>query len=156
MADNNILYHTASVPKEEISNNMRNMPNILKDVDILQSMRPSEYILDRNRVYNEKVCRPQFGILGGTAVSHTNSNIVDVENELYGLTRSLSKCSSFKYMPPTEENIDKYVQKNYNRPNKNPVLNLNKKHLETCDFFDYNEIEKEPPMIFDVKPLFNM
>ena len=79
-------------------------------------------------------------------MSQVQSNLVDLENDLYGLTRTASRCPEYKYIPQ-EGNIQKPI--NYIKPVKNPELNLKKKHLKACNFFNYQEIPKEPPLVLD-------
>ena len=48
---------------------------------------------------NCQKCRHEFGLLGGTAVSHIKGNLVDLENDLRGQTRLLSHCPDKNYKP---------------------------------------------------------
>ena len=120
--------------------------NLFNDLDTIQSTEISDYMLDPSRYYNENQCRVEFGLVGGNNVSQVQSNLVDLENDLYGLTRTASKCPEYKYIPQ-EGNIQKPI--NYIKPVKNPELNLKKKHLKACNFFNYQEIPKEPPLVLD-------
>ena len=76
------------------------MNNILQDLDTQQSMKSAELILDNVKFEHENKCRVEFGLVGGTNVSHTKNNLVDLENDLIGLTRTSNKCSEFQYVPP--------------------------------------------------------
>ena len=122
------------------------MNNILQDLDTKQSMKSAELILDNVKYEHENKCRVEFGLVGGTNVSHTKNNLVDLENDLIGLTRTSNKCSEFQYVPP-EGTILKPI--NYIKPVKNPELNLEKEHLKNCNFFNYQEIPKEPVLGYD-------
>ena len=122
------------------------MNSIFEDLDTKQSMKPSELILDNIKYEHEDKCRVEFGILGGTNVSHTKNNLVDLENDLIGLTRTSNKCSEFQYVP-AEGTILKPI--NYIKPTVNPELNLQKEHLKSCNFFDYQEVPKEPILGYD-------
>ena len=44
-----------------------------------------------------------FGLVGGTNVSHIKGNLVDLENDLRGQTRSNTKCPARKYAPPKDQ-----------------------------------------------------
>ena len=57
------------------------------------------YILDPIKYESCSKCRVEFGVVGGTNVSHNKGNLVDIENELFNITRKLSKCPSKKYAP---------------------------------------------------------
>ena len=122
------------------------MEEIIKDLDVKQSMRSSELIMDNIKFEHEKKCRVEFGLVGGTNVSHVKSDLVDLENDLMGLTRTSNKCPEFQFIPP-EGTILKSTD--YIKCTENPVLNLEKTHLKTCNFFDYQEIPKEPVLGYD-------
>jgi hypothetical protein len=122
------------------------MNEVLQDLDTKQSMKSANLILDNVKFENVNKCRVEFGILGGTNVSHTKNNLVDLENDLIGLTRTSNKCNKFQYVPP-EGNTLKPI--NYIKCTQNPTLNLEKEHLKSCNFFDYQEIIKEPVLGYD-------
>lgn len=122
------------------------MNEVFEDLDTKQSMKSSQLILDNVKYEHEDKCRVEFGILGGTNVSHTKNNLVDLENDLIGLTRTSNKCSEFQYVP-AEGTILKPI--NYIKPTVNPELNLQKEHLKSCNFFDYQEVPKEPVLGYD-------
>jgi hypothetical protein len=44
-------------------------------------------------------CRNALGLVGGSEVSNISGNIVDLESELFGITRSQTKCSARQYQP---------------------------------------------------------
>ncbi len=44
-------------------------------------------------------CRNALGLVGGSEVSNISGNMVDMESELLGITRSQSKCISRQYKP---------------------------------------------------------
>ena len=69
----------------------------IMDGDTIRSIRLNNYFLDENKFENNNKCRVEFGILGGSTVSHTKSNIVDIENDLLGITRTSSKCPNNLY-----------------------------------------------------------
>tara|TARA_Y100001970_G_scaffold294047_1_gene446233 strand:- start:3792 stop:4199 length:408 start_codon:yes stop_codon:yes gene_type:complete len=116
------------------------------DSDTIRSIRLNNYILDENRYENKNKCRVEFGILGGSAVSHTKSNIVDIENDLLGITRASSKCADNLYKAP--EN-NKVVPVDNFKTDSKPTLNLEKQHLKPCNFFNYQLIPNEPALVFD-------
>lgn len=59
------------------------------------SIRPLQYHLYLGAYENCKKCRPS----NNQFVKPTDLAIVDLESELRGITRPLSKCSQFKYTP---------------------------------------------------------
>jgi hypothetical protein len=120
--------------------------NLFNDLDIIQSTQINDYLMDNSKYHNNNQCRVEFGLVGGTNVSQIQGNLVDLENDLYGLTRTASRCPKYHYIPQ-EGNIQKPI--NYIKPVINPELNLKKKHLKSCNFFNYQEIPKEPPLVLD-------
>lgn len=115
--------------------------------DVVQSIRINNYILDNNKFQNKNKCRVEFGIMGGSAVSHTSSNMIDIENELKGLSRVNSKCKDFNYMPPNNN-----LLKTKNNIKNVPDLNLKMKHLKNCNFFEEEPklpMFSEPPLKFN-------
>jgi hypothetical protein len=59
------------------------------------------YIIDPTKYYNNNPCFIDKGIISGNAVSLYRDNIVDLESDLTGRTRALSKCPSAKFLPGT-------------------------------------------------------
>lgn len=118
----------------------------IMDSDTIKSIRLNNYMLDENRYENKNKCRVEFGILGGSAVSHTKSNIVDIENDLLGITRASSKCADNLYKAPENNKI---IPVNNFKTDSKPTLNLEKQHLKPCNFFNYQLIPNEPALVFD-------
>ena len=116
------------------------------DSDTIRSIRLNNYMLDENKFENKNKCRIEFGLLGGSAVSHTKSNIVDIENDLLGITRASSKCANNLYKAPENNKITPVD--NFKTDSK-PTLNLEKQHLKPCNFFNYQLIPNEPALVFD-------
>ena len=67
--------------------------------DLSQSTSSINYNLDPNKFYNCNDCRVEFGLLGGNNVSITQSNMVDLESDLFNITRQNSTCPERKYLP---------------------------------------------------------
>jgi len=90
-----------------------------------QSTASLSYTLDANKFYNQNDCRNTLGLLGGNNVSLPLSNMVDVESDLFNITRQQSKCPERKYTPKA-------------KPNGNNPCGVNKlKHLQQCDMIHY-------------------
>ena len=64
-----------------------------------QSVGPLSYVLNPIKYENYGKCRMELGLVGGTAVSQIKGNLVDLENDLRGTTRSASLCPSKHYVP---------------------------------------------------------
>ena len=62
-----------------------------------ESTNPLNYMLNPIRYENCNKCRMELGVVGGTAVSHIQGNLVDLETDLMGITRKASLCPSQKF-----------------------------------------------------------
>ena len=71
--------------------------------ELSQSTSPINYSLDPNKFYNCNDCRNNLGLLGGNNVSITRDNMVDLESDLFGITRQNSLCPERKYLPHCEQ-----------------------------------------------------
>lgn len=106
-----------------------------------QSVSPMEYILDPIRYEHGAKCRMELGIVGGTAVSHINGNLVDLENDLRNANRPNTHCPSFKYLPPKGNVLQ---GKEYIKPVQHPTIDLSMKHLQPCQIISYGEVPLPP------------
>ena len=112
--------------------------------EIDQSVSPLAFQLDTSKYVHEHECRPEFGILGGTAVSRPKGNMVDLENDLSGRNRPNTHCPEYKYMPNHDR---KYVQgKEYIKPVCHPKVDTRMEHLQACNFNSYPPLPSEPAL----------
>lgn len=109
--------------------------------NLQQSAAPIQYILDPIKYESCNKCRPELGILGGTAVSHIKGNLVDLENDLRNQNRPSTKCPSFKWLPN-----EKLQGKEYIKPVQHPELDTTKLHLKSCQFQNYPQVPLPPKM----------
>lgn len=100
--------------------------------DLTQSVGPLEYVLNPGKYENCQKCRHEFGLLGGTAVSHIKGNLIDLENDLRGATRSASKCPDKKHKPG-----QRVLHLEGNACNKKRTVDLTKLHLPSCQMIRY-------------------
>jgi hypothetical protein len=105
-----------------------------------QSVNPLNYMLDPVKYEHCNKCRVEFGILGGTAVSHINGNLVDLENDLRNQNRPNTRCPSYKYLPSEHQG------KEYIKPVEHPNIDTSMKHLQSCQMFNYNPLPQQPPI----------
>jgi hypothetical protein len=83
-------------------------------------------------------CRNALGLVGGSEVSNITGNVVDLESDLLGITRSQTKCAAQKYTPacplggadcpdtpPSFSFRDRLT-------GKDRVVNTTPRHLPTC------------------------
>ncbi len=65
-----------------------------------QSVSELEFLLDPRKFEHCRRARMQSGIVGGTAVSHIlGADLVDVESELFGVSRVATRCPALLYDP---------------------------------------------------------
>lgn len=97
------------------------------------------YILSPFRYEHSDKCRHQLGLVGGTAVSHVKGNLVDLESELRGQTRYLSKCGDNQYKPlePGQTIIHN---------DKTDPIDTTALHLPACQMISYKAVPLPPPM----------
>lgn len=112
------------------------------NTDLQQSVAPLTYILDPIRYENCQKCRPELGVVGGTAVSHINGNLVDLENDLRGQNRPATRCPSYKYVPPQGNTLQ---GKEYIKPVQHPTIDTSLSHLRPCQMQQYPAVPANPP-----------
>jgi hypothetical protein len=112
--------------------------------DLNQSVSSLDYLLDPIKYNNASKCRIQFGIVGGTDVSQVKGNLVDLENDLYGLSRSASKCPSKKFLPKCPEDDIEYFIRDCDGKT---IIDTELVHLPECQMVDYKPIPLPPPMV---------
>lgn len=98
------------------------------------------YILSPINFENANKCRHQLGLIGGTAVSHIKGNNVDLESELRGQTRYISKCGNNMYVP-TDDGI---IKNDKTEPIDTKLL-----HLPSCQTIMYKSVPLPPKMLFN-------
>ena len=121
MSSNRLMYDTCAY-KERID----------------ESVSPLAYVTNPIKYENCNKCRMELGIVGGSNVSNIRGNLVDLENDLRGQTRSLSQCPSRKYNPNNVCNNKMVVQGNNCG---NPVeIDVTPMHLPPCQMIHYKPI----------------
>ena len=110
---------------------------------LFQSVAPVNYTLDPVKFEHKDKCRMELGTVGGTNVSHIRGNLVDLENDLRGQRHPSTKCSMYKYKPPSD-NVLKSEE--YIKPVAHPDIDISMQHLGSCQMFDYKPVPKEPEM----------
>ncbi len=108
---------------------------------LMQSVAPLQYIIDPIKYEHCSKCRPELGVVGGTAVSHITGNLIDLENDLRGQTRPHSHCPQYNYIPPSGSILTS--QEQY-KPVQHPPIDLSMRHLPTCQFIDYPQVPNVP------------
>ncbi len=112
--------------------------------DLAESVAPIDYVINPIKYEHCNKCRMELGVVGGTAVSHVSGNLVDLENDLFNITRPGTRCPKYKYHPtaPGKDIVtltDKIPGRNPNRPISNKML-----HLRPCQMVSYPEVPYPP------------
>lgn len=95
------------------------------------------YILSPLHYEHKDKCRHQLGFLGGTAVSHVKGNAVDLDSELRGQTRYISKCCNNLYVPTNDGII---------KNDKTAPIDTTMQHLPSCQAIMYKSVPLPPKM----------
>lgn len=107
---------------------------------VRQSITPMQYVMDPIQFEHCSKCRPELGIVGGTAVSHVNGNLVDLENNLMGIDRPATLCPEYKHLPtPPGAPIQ---GKEYIKPVCHPKIDTTMRHLPKCQFSSYPAVAR--------------
>tara|TARA_B100001057_G_C22198881_1_gene699999 strand:- start:10 stop:489 length:480 start_codon:yes stop_codon:yes gene_type:complete len=142
MSSNRLIYDTCAYKKE-----------------LDQSVGPLSYILNPIQYENCNKCRMELGVVGGTAVSQIKGNLVDLENDLRGTTRSMSLCPEKKYQPNCPNTIGDDCQPNQISLNDTrgcktqTPIDTSLLHLPPCQMIRYKPIPLPPPMKIDTCPV---
>ena len=107
--------------------------------EVGQSTGSLGYLLNPIKYENCHKCRVNFGIVGGPEVSINESDIVDVESELSGRTRPLTKCEAKKFSPSCAAGnaAGKQCKSDSGLPYDCDECQPSKKHLNSCSIVDY-------------------
>lgn len=111
--------------------------------DLSENVSQLSYLLDPVKFEHCQKCRHEVGLVGGTNVGVVKGNLVDLENELFGINRPNTQCPSYKFTPRS----DGIVQgKEYIKPVQHPAVDVNMRNLRPCQMIDYKEVPHPPPM----------
>jgi hypothetical protein len=110
--------------------------------ELEESVSYVSYLLDPIKFENCNKCRHELGLVGGTAVSHIQGNLVDLESNLFGIDRDNSRCPITRYIPPNDHTLQ---GTNFIKPVCRPELNTNMQHLESCQLISYAPYTPHPP-----------
>lgn len=98
------------------------------------------YILSPLNFENGNKCMHQLGFVGGTSVSHIKGNLVDLDSELRGQTRYISKCCDNLYVPTGDGII---------KNDKTAPIDTTMLHLPACQSIMYRSVPLPPKMNFE-------
>ena len=90
-----------------------------------------DYMMYQGKYYNDKKCRVEFGLLGGTNVGSYKGNLVDLESQLRGQTTQLSKCQK---PIPSEKNYSFTSLSTCKFPNPQKSLEILSLPKQNCNY----------------------
>ena len=100
-----------------------------------------KYIINPVRFEHPDKCRPELGIVAGPNVSQVKGNVIDLESELLGITRNLSKCAVSQVKPLAQSPI---ILNDKTKP-----IDTTKKHLRSCNLFTYPAVPMPTPQQYN-------
>ncbi len=92
-----------------------------------QNVSFASYVLDPMKYVNCNGCRHELGFAPANDVSKVSGNLVDLESNLFGIDRELSRCDSMMYMPGEMKGKGMYKTTCYKQ------IDVTPKH---CQFFE--------------------
>lgn len=108
--------------------------------ELQENVSTLSYILSPYRYEHKDKCRHQLGFIGGTNVSHVKGNLVDLDSELRGQTRIISKCQTNLYVPTNDGII---------KNDKTQPIDTDKLHLPACQSIMYRSVPTPPKMEYN-------
>jgi len=108
--------------------------------DLQENVSTLSYILSPYRYEHKDKCRNQLGLIGGTSVSHIKGNLVDLDSELRGQTRIISKCQANSYVPTNDGII---------KNDKTEPIDTTMLHLPSCQTIMYRAVPAPPDMNYN-------
>ena len=91
------------------------------------------YVQHENNLATGPAKRHTLGLVGGNEVSKLAGNPQDIESELRGLTRPLTKCSKRQYQATEENQLLLLI----NNRKTNMVIDIRPKHLDEAQMWAY-------------------
>ena len=137
-----------------MSFNRLSYDNCAYEHQLSESVGTLAYVLDPMRYENCNKCRIEYGVVGGTNVSHVKGNLVDLESDLLGTTRLNSRCPTFKYQSPCPTGDMATCQPSSIYIRGSPTtqartIDTTLQHLKPCNMFRYRPMPL-PPQITQV------
>ena len=129
---------------------------LMYDVDttqfkLLENTGSLGYLLLPDKFYNVNECMINRGLASGNNVSKIDGNLVDLESDLFGVTRKASLAPNNKYLSPCAlgdlnnckaNNI--LIKGNANTQER--IVNTNLNPLPTCQMFNYKPLVLPEPL----------
>lgn len=111
--------------------------------NLSENISQLSYLMDPIKFEHCNKCRNEIGLVGGTNVGVPKGNMVDLENNLFGIDRPNTRCANYKYIPSN----DGYVQgKEYIKPVEHPVVDTQMLQLKPCQMFSHHSVPQPPAL----------
>ena len=116
-----------------------------------ESTNPLNYMLNPIRYENCNKCRMELGIVGGTATSHIQGNLVDLETDFMGITRKASLCPSQKFSSNCSTSNNANCNQNSitikgDTCGKDRTIDTSLLHLPSCNMIRYKPTPLAPKL----------
>lgn len=111
--------------------------------ELSQNISYLSYNLDPIRYEHCNQCRSEIGTVGGNNVSIIKGNLVDLENNLFGIDRPNTHCPNLKWTPTNSQLIS---GKKDNKLVEYPQIDTTPLHLRSCQFFNTLGVPQPPPI----------
>lgn len=111
------------------------------------------YTMIPQKFYHPNPGRNALGLVGGNEVTVVRGNLVDMESELLGITRDLSRYPAKKYLPTLDSGESwPSVNLTFNErgTDKTKQISMAPRHLPTIQFNSYPGVPKPAPIVQDV------
>ena len=117
---------------------------------LAESVGTWAYVSDPVRYYHPSPKRMAFGIVSGNDVSIV-PNQVDLESDLFGIDRKLSRCDALKYINPCPTGDmntcrPRQIVMRGNPSNHGRVLDVTPMHLPEAQMFSFKPTITDPYM----------
>jgi len=119
---------------------------------LAESVGTFSYVIDPVRYYHPRASRIAFGIVSGNDVSIVGKNqLCDLESDLWGIDRKLSRCDALKYINPCPTGDmntcrPRQIVMRGNPSNHGRVLDVSLMHLPEAQMFRFIPTQVDPYM----------
>lgn len=117
---------------------------------LAESVGTFAFVMDPVRYYHPRPTRIAAGVPGGNTVSIFNQ-MTDVESDLFGIDRKLSRCDALKYINPCPTGDmntcrPRQIVMRGNPSNHGRVIDLTPMHLPEAQMFRFLPVQSDPFM----------
>jgi hypothetical protein len=116
---------------------------------LAESIGEFAYIIDPCRYENKSKARMAHGIVGGNDVSIIKGPMIDLESDLFGIDRKLSRCDTLKYINPCPTGdmntcAPRQIVMRGNPANHGRLIDVTPLHLPEAQLYRIVPIQMDP------------